>query len=104
MQVNKHFISKRCQMEPQRVSLNPTQTIWEIEPRYTSLQFSCKNFLFFTVKGTFTDFVATIHLDEEEIRRSRVEATIKAASIHTGNRRRDRHLRSADFLDVEKHP
>src|SRR5262249_50728518 len=91
-------------MEPQRVSATHSQTIWEIEPRYTSVQFSYKSFFFFTIKGRFTDFAATIFLDEDDIRRSSVEATIKAASINTGNKRRDRHLRSADFLDAEKHP
>jgi polyisoprenoid-binding protein YceI len=33
-----------------------------------------------------------------------IELTIEAASVRTGNRRRDKHLRSADFFDAEKHP
>ena len=91
-------------MEAQRVSAGRPQTVWEIEPRYTSVQFSCKNFFFFTVKGRFMDFAGAISLDEDDIRGSSVETTIKAASINTGNKTRDKHLRSADFLDAEKYP
>src|SRR5262245_50148295 len=91
-------------MEAQRVRSDHPQTIWEIEPRYTSVQFSCKNFFFFTVKGQFTDFAGSIILDEDDVRRSSVETIIKTASIHTAKKSRDKHLRSADFLDTEKYP
>lgn len=91
-------------MEPQRVSADQAHTVWEIEPRYTNVQFRCKSFLFFTVEGRFTDFAGTIHLDEADIRRSVVEMTIKAASVTAGNKRRDARLGSADFLDAQKYP
>ena len=45
-----------------------------------------------------------INLDENDIRGSSVNATIKADSIDTGNQRRDKHLLAHDFLDVEKFP
>jgi polyisoprenoid-binding protein YceI len=68
------------------------------------VEFSIKNLFLFTVKGHLADLAGTIVLDEADIRRSSVEAVIKAASIDTRNQRRDIHLRSADFLEVERYP
>jgi polyisoprenoid-binding protein YceI len=56
------------------------------------------------VRGKFDDFSGTIHADPAKPEASSVEFTIKAASIDTGVERRDQHLRSADFFDVEKFP
>jgi polyisoprenoid-binding protein YceI len=56
------------------------------------------------VTGKFTDFTIQIAYDEADITKSSVTATIKAASINTGITRRDDHLRTADFFDVEKYP
>jgi polyisoprenoid-binding protein YceI len=81
-----------------------SQTYWVIEPKYTSFEFSVKSFFFFTVKGKFSDFLGKVVIDDSDIRRSSVEVTIKAPSIGTGIKRRDVHLRSADFLDVAKYP
>lgn len=83
---------------------NPVPSRWVFDPSHTSVEFSVKNFFFFTVKGSLTDFTGTIVLDESDIRRSSVTATIKAASIQTGIRKRDAHLRSADYLDAERYP
>ena len=56
------------------------------------------------VKGKFTDFAITLNNDEKDITKSSVSVVIKATSIDTGIDGRDRHLRSADFFDVEKFP
>ena len=56
------------------------------------------------VKGKFMDFAITINNDEKDITKSTVSVVIKATSINTGIEGRDRHLRSADFFDVEKFP
>lgn len=52
------------------------------------------------MKGHFDRYRGTLDLQAEPS----VRLTIKAESLDTGNRRRDRHLRSADFFDVERHP
>ena len=57
-----------------------------------------------SVSGKFSDFSVTIEYDESDITKSSVEAVIKAASIDTGIENRDKHLRNADFFDVEKYP
>jgi polyisoprenoid-binding protein YceI len=56
------------------------------------------------VKGKFTDFAITINNDEKDITKSSVNVVIKATSVDTGIEGRDRHLRTADFFDVEKFP
>ncbi len=56
------------------------------------------------VRGKFSSFSVSIDYDEADIAKSAVRATVKAASIDTGIDARDKHLRSADFFDVEKYP
>jgi len=56
------------------------------------------------VKGKFTDFTITINNDEKDITKSNVNVVIKTTSINTGIEGRDKHLRTADFFDVEKYP
>ena len=56
------------------------------------------------VRGKFNDFTVAIVYDDKDVSKSSVKAVIKAASIDTGIERRDTHLRTADFFDVEKFP
>lgn len=81
-----------------------SETYWFIEPGYTTAQFSAKSFLFFTVAGVFAEVAGTIVLDEAILQSSSVTATIRSASINTRNKKRDAHLRSEDFLAVERFP
>jgi len=81
-----------------------TQTLWGIDPAYSTVEFSVKNFFFFNTKGRFTEFAGNILLDQADIGGSSVEVAIKAASIDTGIKRRDAHLRSADYLEADRYP
>jgi polyisoprenoid-binding protein YceI len=56
------------------------------------------------VEGRFTEYDGKILLDRDKPASSSVEMTIQASSIDTGQERRDTHLRSADFFEVEKYP
>lgn len=56
------------------------------------------------VRGKFNEFTVAVEYDESDLTKSTVAATIKAASIDTGIEGRDKHLRTADFFDVEKYP
>ena len=82
---------------------NDKAALWIIDPKYTTVQFSAKLLFLFTVKGSFAHVSGTIKRDPADISGSSVEAIIKSASIDTKNKRRDLHLRSADFLDVNQH-
>ena len=87
----------------------PTQTpatTWVIDPKHTLVEFAAKYMTFTTVKGRFSGVSGTIHADErdDDPRQSSVEVEIDAASLDTREAQRDAHLRSADFLDVERYP
>ena len=80
-----------------------SQRVWTFDPAYTTVEFVIRN-LWFKVKGRFKDLEGAIVLDEDDVSRSSVTATIKADSIDTGNKRRDAHLLLKDFFDVENFP
>lgn len=76
---------------------------WDIDPVHSSVEFSVRHAMVATVKGRFNSFSGAIEV-AEDVGRSRAEATIDAGSIDTRNEDRDTHLRSPDFLDVERFP
>lgn len=77
---------------------------YKIDPVHSPVAFSVKHMVVNTVHGRFNDYSGQILYDEKDPSKSSVNVTIKAASINTDNGQRDGHLKSADFLDVEKHP
>jgi polyisoprenoid-binding protein YceI len=81
-----------------------TKTKWKLDPTHTIVEFSAKHLMISTVKGRIADIEGTISIDEKNPRNSSVEATLKTASIDTRTEPRDDHLRSGDFLNVEKYP
>ena len=83
--------------------LTQTPRVWNFDPAYSTVEFVVRN-LWYNVKGRFNVMEGSIVLDEDDIRRSSVTATIKASSIDTGNKRRDTHLQSPDFFNVDKFP
>ena len=76
---------------------------WMIDPSHTSLQLAVMHMAISTVRGQFKKVTGTIETADDGTLQS-IEATIDAASIDTAEAKRDAHLRSPDFLDVEKHP
>jgi polyisoprenoid-binding protein YceI len=80
----------------------PTGT-WHVDPAHSSVEFEVKHMMIATVHGRFREFNGTIEA-AEDINDSRVYGKVTAASIDTNDETRDAHLRSADFLDVAKHP
>jgi polyisoprenoid-binding protein YceI len=81
-----------------------TKTTWKLDPSHTTVEFSAKHLMITTVKGRIADVAGTISIDDKNPQNSSVEATLNAASLDTRTDQRDQHLRSADFLDVEKFP
>lgn len=74
-----------------------------IDPAHSEVTFQIRH-LVSQVRGRFNDFTGTIQMDPKNLPSSSVEFQIKAASIDTNQPDRDKHLRSADFFDVEKFP
>jgi polyisoprenoid-binding protein YceI len=79
-------------------------TTWNIDPAHSVAEFKVKHMMISNVKGRFSKLSGALFLDESDLANSRVEVSIEAASIYTGDDQRDAHLKSADFLDVEKFP
>jgi polyisoprenoid-binding protein YceI len=77
---------------------------WNIDPVHSVAEFKVKHMMISNVKGQFTTVKGALVRDESDSTKSHVEASIEAASITTRDAQRDAHLKSADFLDVEKFP
>jgi len=74
---------------------------WRLDPERSSVEFRVPNFYGLqTVKGRFDSYDGTLELGAHPA----AQLTIDAASLDTGNARRDTHLRSAAFFDAERHP
>lgn len=79
------------------------QQMWEIDGVHSEVSFRIRH-LVSQVRGSFREFAVRVETNEANPAASTVSFTIQAASIDTGNADRDKHLRSADFFDVEKFP
>jgi polyisoprenoid-binding protein YceI len=77
---------------------------WNLDTVHSGINFSVRHMVVSKVRGRFARFSGSVALDEGDLTRSTVEATIEASSIDTGTAQRDDHLRSADFFDVEHFP
>jgi len=77
---------------------------WTIDPSHSSIGFSARHMMFTKVRGTFATFSGEVELDPAAPEKGSATFVIEAASVATRDEKRDGHLRSADFFDVEKHP
>jgi polyisoprenoid-binding protein YceI len=74
---------------------------WRLDPQRSKVEFRTGHFWgLMTVKGHFASYEGRLELSHDPA----IELTVDPASLQTGNRKRDKHLRSADFFDVENHP
>jgi polyisoprenoid-binding protein YceI len=81
----------------------PAIGTWRLDPSHTVIGAVARHLMVTKVRGRFTSFDGAIHVGERP-ESSWAEVQIDAASIETGNEQRDGHLRSPDFLDVERFP
>jgi polyisoprenoid-binding protein YceI len=84
--------------------INEIATKWQIDQAHSNVEFAVRHLMISNVKGRFGDIAGAITLDPENPRSALVDVTLQTASIDTRQEQRDAHLRSADFLDVEKWP
>ncbi|MFJ7996923.1 YceI family protein [Streptomyces sp. NPDC096310] len=84
----------------------PPPGVWSIDPAHSSVGAVAQHLGISSVRGRFTEFGGRIEILDTGggPEQARVEAVISAATIDTGNGLRDKHLRSPDFLDVERFP
>ena len=79
-----------------------TKTKWVIDPMHSEILFRVKHLMISNVKGEFRRFSGEI--DGDDFSSSEININIDATSIFTNEDRRDSHLRSADFFDVDNYP
>ncbi len=86
------------------VALTDVSGDYSIDVAHTRIGIRARHAMVTTVRGAFTDFAGEAHLDTVKPGASSVSIRISTASIDTGQADRDAHLRSPDFLDVERFP
>lgn len=86
------------------VSLQAEPSTWKIDTSHSAAQFSVRHMMVSTVRGGFGTLTGTVIYDPANLAATTVEAEVDVNTIDTRNERRDKHLRSADFFDVEKFP
>ena len=81
-----------------------SQTEYNFDTSHSHVAFTVRHMVFAKARGEFTKWSGTAKLDESDLSKSSIEVSIDVASIDTHEEKRDGHLKSADFFDVENHP
>jgi polyisoprenoid-binding protein YceI len=84
------------------VAADPTS--WDVDTIHSGIYFEVRHLGIINVQGMFTKPTGTVTIDDQDISKSSVNATVEVGSILTGADPRDKHLQSADFFDVAKFP
>jgi len=79
-------------------------TAWDIDPGHSVASFKVRHMMVSNVPGEFGKVTGVVNYDPADPTKSTVEATIDTTTLNTRHEGRDKHLKSADFLDVEKFP
>jgi polyisoprenoid-binding protein YceI len=74
---------------------------WGIDPAHSEIGFKVKHLMIANVRGSFKEFDASIYTTGEDFTTAEIDFWLNTASIDTRDKKRDEHLRSADFFDVE---
>jgi polyisoprenoid-binding protein YceI len=77
---------------------------WVLDASHSQIGFSARHMMLSTVRGGFSGFSGTVDFNEANPASSTVDVVINTASLSSGDEKRDGHLKSADFFDVEKYP
>ncbi|WP_424213818.1 YceI family protein [Streptomyces sp. BI20] len=83
--------------------LLPQPGHWELDPAHSTIGFTARHIGLARIRGRFDSFTGEVRI-AERMEDSAMRVHIEAASINTGVRMRDDHLRSADFLDAARYP
>jgi polyisoprenoid-binding protein YceI len=84
-------------------ALVTTQTKWSIDQSHCEIGFKVRHLMIAHVKGTFKTFDANIYTTSDDFTTADIDLWIDPSSIMTGDSKRDEHLKSPEFLDVENH-
>jgi polyisoprenoid-binding protein YceI len=79
-------------------------TTWNVDPSHSQVGFTVKHLVISNVRGDFSKYAGQVVLDDADVTRSTVEATIDVNSVDTKVADRDAHLKGPDFFDAAKYP
>lgn len=77
---------------------------WTVDPNHSAASFAVKHLMVSTVHGSFNAMKGTVEYDPANVGASKANLTIEVSSLDTRNERRDNHLKSPDFFDLQKFP
>ncbi len=86
------------------IDVEQVNGVWAFDPEHTRIGFSARHAMITTVRGAFNDVEGELLVDADDPSKSEATLTVRASSIDTRNAKRDEHLRSADFFDVDRWP
>src|SRR5260370_5434595 len=94
------LVSSRMKQAP----ATDTATNWSVDPDHSHVGFKIRHMMVSNTNGRFRKVRGRVVLDDHHLENSQVQAVIEAASIDTDLPKRDDHLRSNEFFDVENYP
>jgi polyisoprenoid-binding protein YceI len=77
---------------------------WAFDESHSTVEFSVRHMMITNVKGRLGGIKGTIDMDDKDLSKSKVDVSLEAGTINTENAKRDEHLKSPDFFDVQKFP
>jgi polyisoprenoid-binding protein YceI len=80
-----------------------TQTKWSIDQSHSEIGFKVRHLMISQVKADFKVFDANVYTSNRDFLTAEIDLWIDPSTINTGDEKRDEHLKSADFFDVQKH-
>lgn len=86
------------------ISLKAQTTEWSFDFAHSKVTFTVTHMMVSDVEGQFNKYEGTVFSDKDDFTDAKINFKIDASSINTDNEKRDKHLRSNDFFDVEKYP
>jgi polyisoprenoid-binding protein YceI len=79
-------------------------TTWNIDSAHAAAEFKVRHMMISNVKGAIKGITGTLTEHATDATLSSVDATLDVSTLNTGEPQRDAHLKSADFLELEKYP
>nr|AUN37717.1 protein YceI precursor [uncultured bacterium] len=77
---------------------------YQIDPKHSAARFKVRHMMIANVGGEFNNVSGTVEFDQAKPEQSKIEASIDANSLHTGDPQRDAHIKGADFFNVAQFP
>ncbi len=77
---------------------------WALEPGHSAAEFAVRHMMVTWVRGSFKNVTGTLQFDPADPSKGSVDVTIDVKQLHSGDKARDEHLLSKDFLNAEEHP